>query len=313
VKVQNRSQVTKLLFKAGRVVGVKVNRGTSTARKTAVGRNSAGMVFKADAVIIATGGASYPATGSSGDGYQLAASAGHEIVKIRPALVPLETEGEVSTRLEGLSIRNVRARIAVDGKKQAEGFGEMFFTHFGVSGPVVLSLSKSVVDALRLRKRVTISIDLKPALDMRKLDARLLRELDAHGKKQFHELLRRLLPIKLIPVCMDEIGVSPNKLGHQITGQERKRLRAWLKNFRLTVTGYRPFTEAIITAGGVNTREVDPRTMASRRVKGLYFAGEVLDLDADTGGYNLQSAFTTGWIAGRASAQQEGSLRSLTT
>ena len=304
VKLYTRSRVTTLLLEAGRVTGVKVNRGPSTARENAVASKSSGRVYGGDAVIIATGGTSYPATGSSGDGYPLAQSAGHRIVKIRPALVPLETEGDISGRLQGLSLRNVNVRIAVDGKKQAEGLGEMLFTHFGVSGPVILSLSRLVVDALQLRKRVAISIDLKPALDTHKLDARLLRELDAHGKKRFHTLLQRLLPKKLIPVCMDEIGVSPNKLGHQITGQERRRLGAWLKDFRLTVTGYRPFTEAIITAGGVDTREVNPRTMASRLVKGLYFAGEVLDLDADTGGYNLQAAFTTGWVAGRASAQR---------
>ena len=254
-------------------------------------------------MIVATGGASYPATGSTGDGYRMAQAAGHAIVPIRPALVPLETAGDIAPRLQGLTLRNVSVRVWGDGKKLAEAFGEMLFTHFGVSGPITLTLSRQVVDALRLGQQVCLSIDLKPALDEPRLDARLLRDLDAHGKRQFQTLLQDLLPRKLIPVCIDLTGISPHKVGHQIAAQERKQLRTWLKDFRLQVTGYRPFTEAIVTAGGVDTREVDPRTMASRLVKGLYFAGEVLDVDADTGGYNLQAAFSTGWVAGRSAAQ----------
>jgi len=288
VTLRTRSPVERLLVEGGRVVGVQVSRGR---------------VYRADAVIVATGGASYPATGSTGDGYRLAESVGHTIVPIRPALVPLETAGDIAPRLQGLSLRNVTVRVWVDGKKQAEAFGEMLFTHFGLSGPIILSLSRQVVDALRLAQRVILSIDLKPALDERKLDARLLRDLDAHGKQQFRTFLKGLLPRKLIPVCIDLTGIRPDKAGHQITAQERKRLRMWLKDFRLEVTGYRPFTEAIITAGGVDTREVNPRTMASRLVEGLYFAGEVLDVDADTGGYNLQAAFSTGWVAGRSAAR----------
>jgi len=188
-------------------------------------------------------------------------------------------------------------------EQQAERFGEMLFTHFGVSGPIVLSLSRLAVDALRLGQEVHLSIDLKPALDEQKLDARLLRDLDAHGKQQFQTLLRGLLPRKLIPVCMDLVDIPPHKPGNQITAQERERLRRWLKGFRLRVVGHRPFTEAIITAGGVSTREVNPRTMASHLAEGLYFAGEVLDVDADTGGYNLQAAFSTGWVAGRSAAR----------
>ncbi len=288
VTLRTQSPVERLLVEGGRVVGVQASRGR---------------VYRADAVIVATGGASYPATGSTGDGYRLAESVGHTIVPIRPALVPLETAGGVAPRLQGLSLRNVTVRVWVNGKKQAKVFGEMLFTHFGLSGPIILSLSRQVVDALRLGQRVILSIDLKPALDERKLDARLLRDLDAHGKQQFRTWLKGLLPRKLIPVCIDLTGIVPEKAGHQITAQERKRLRMWLKDFRLEVTGYRPFTEAIITAGGVDTREVDPRTMASRLVEGLYFAGEVLDVDADTGGYNLQAAFSTGWVAGRSAAR----------
>jgi predicted Rossmann fold flavoprotein len=303
VRLRTQSPVERLLVEGGRVAGVHVSRPP-------------GQVYRGDAVIVATGGASYPATGSTGDGYQLAQSVGHTIVPIRPALVPLETAGDIPARLQGLSLRNVTVRVWMiprsrqpdrstgpAGKEQAEAFGEMMFTHFGVSGPVILSLSRQVVDALRQGQRVTISIDLKPALDERKLDARLLRDLDAHGKQQFRTLLKGLLPRKLIPVCFDLTGIPPDKVGHQITAEERKRLRTWLKDFRLEVSGYRPFTEAIITAGGVDTHEVDPRSMASRLVGGLYFAGEVLDVDADTGGYNLQAAFSSGWLAGRAAAQ----------
>ena len=291
VTLRTRSPVERLLVEGGRVVGVQVSR-------------SPDQVYRADAVIVATGGASYPGTGSTGDGYRLAESVGHAVVPIRPALVPLETAGDVAPRLQGLSLRNVTLRLWVNGKKRAETFGEMLFTHFGLSGPIVLSLSRQVVDALHLGQSVILSVDLKPALDEHKLDARLLRDLDAHGKQQFRTLLKGLLPRKLIPVCIDLTGISPDKAGHQITAQERKRLRTWLKDFRLEVTGYRPFSEAIITAGGVDTREVDPRTMASRLVEGLYFAGEVLDVDADTGGYNLQAAFSTGWVAGQSAARQ---------
>jgi predicted Rossmann fold flavoprotein len=303
VSLRTRSPVERLLVEGGRVVGVEVSRVPSRTGESPTHDRSTGKVYRADAVIIATGGASYPATGSTGDGYRLAESVGHSIVPIRPALVPLETAGDIAARLQGLSLRNVTVRVWSDGKKQAESFGEMLFTHFGLSGPIILSLSKQVVDALRLGQGVTISIDLKPALDEQKLDARLLRDLDAHGKQQFRTLLKGLLPRKLIPVCVDLTGIPPDKAGHQITAQERKRLRVWLKDFRLEVTGYRPLAEALITAGGVDTREVDPRTMASRLVEGLHFAGEVLDVDADTGGYNLQAAFSTGWVAGRSAAR----------
>jgi len=296
VTVRTGSPVEQLVVEEGRIAGVQVSRNQVFSEKPGF--------YYADAVIVATGGASYPATGSTGDGYRLAESVGHAIAPIRPALVPLETAGDVAPRLQGLSLRNVTVRVWADGRKRAEAFGEMLFTHFGVSGPIVLSLSKQAVDALRQGQRVALSIDLKPALDEGKLDARLLRDLDAHGKRQFHTWLKGLLPAKLIPVCMELTSISPRAVGHQITAQERRRLRTWLKDFRLEVTGHRPLAEAIITAGGVETREVDPRTMASRLVEGLYFAGEVLDVDADTGGYNLQAAFSTGWLAGRSAAQR---------
>jgi len=262
-----------------------------------------GAPFYSDAVILATGGASYPATGSSGDGYDLARAVGHTIVPIRPALVPIETAGDVAPRLEGLSLRNVRLTVRAGSEVLDEAFGEMLFTASGVSGPIVLSLSRQVVDALRAGRRVVLSVDLKPALDEAKLDARLLRDLDQYGKRHVQTLLKGLLPGKLIPICVEQTGIPAHQEANQVTVEQRDRLRAWLKNFTLEATGYQGFERAIVTAGGVDTREIDPRTMASRLVRGLYFAGEVIDVDADTGGYNLQAAFTTGYVAGRAAAE----------
>ena len=262
-----------------------------------------GAPFYSDAVILATGGASYPATGSSGDGYDLARAVGHTIVPIRPALVPIETAGDVAPRLEGLSLRNVRLTVRAGNEVLDEAFGEMLFTATGVSGPIVLSLSRQVVDALRAGRQVALSIDLKPALDEEKLDARLLRDLDRYGKRHVQTLLKGLLPSKLIPICIEQTGIPAHREANQVTAEQRDRLRAWLKDFTLEVTGYQGFERAIVTAGGVDTREIDPRTMASRLVRGLYFAGEVIDVDADTGGYNLQAAFSTGYVAGRAAAE----------
>ncbi|MCP4685128.1 MAG: NAD(P)/FAD-dependent oxidoreductase [bacterium] len=276
-------RVTQLLTKQKRIVGVHATEDIA-----------------ADAVIIATGGVSYPATGSSGDGYQLARQVGHTIAPVRPSLVPVETGGNTAQRLQGLSLRNVAAKVLVEGKKKAEEFGEMLFTHFGLSGPIILRLSRVMVDALQDKKNVTVSIDLKPALSEEKLDARLLRDIEEHGKRQSHTFVKGLLPGKLLPVCMDLTNIAPDKPANQLTAAERMRLRTWLKDFRFEITGHRPWEEAIITAGGVSTKEIDPRTMASRLVEGLYFAGEVIDIDGSTGGYNLQAAFSTGWLAGHA-------------
>lgn len=287
VRVWTGARVERLIVAGGCVGGVALADGRE---------------HHARAVIVATGGASYPGTGSTGDGYRLAEAVGHTVIPVRPALVPLETAGDVAPRLQGLSLRNVRVTLSVDGQPQPSAFGEMLFTHFGVSGPEILSLSRAAVDALDAGGRVRLTIDLKPALDEAALDARLLRDLDAHGRQQFHTVLKGLLPRKLIPVCCELARIPPDRPVHQITARERGRLRGWLKGFYLDVTGYRSWHEAIITAGGVDLREIDPRTMESRLVAGLYFAGEVLDLDADTGGYNLQAAFSTGWLAGRSAA-----------
>jgi len=287
VTLRTESAVEQLLTEPGRVVGV---------------RTVDGRVYRGDAVIVATGGASYPSTGSTGDGYAFARSAGHTVVPIHPALVPLETAGQTAPRLEGLSLRNVNVSVWIDGRKETDAFGEMVFTAFGVSGPVILTLSRVVVGALRAGRRVTLAFDLKPALDHPTLDARLLDEISASPQRHVRNLLKELLPSKLVPVCLDLVGLAPHRAAHQITAGERKRLRVWLKDFRLPVTDHRPLREAIVTAGGVDTSEVDPHTMASRLVAGLYFAGEVLDVDGETGGYNLQAAFSTGWVAGRSAA-----------
>ena len=298
VNVQTSARAMSLLIEGGDVAGIKVVRGEGSASKE--------QRIEGDAVILAMGGASYPATGSTGYGYALAASAGHTIVPPRPALVPLETAGDVAQRLDGLKLRNVKARVLVGDEKRSEAFGELAFTEHGLTGPIIRSQSKLVVDALGEGKPVAVSIDLKPALDKKKLDARLLRDLDAHGKRSFRTLLKDLLPQALIPICLEATGIAADKPGHQVTAAERNKLRAWLKDLRLDVTGHRDWDEAIITAGGIDTREVDPRTMASRLVPGLYFAGEILDVDADTGGYNLQAAFSTGYVSGRAASAGMG-------
>lgn len=287
VKIWTQSPAQEIVIYEQRVLGVRTEHTQ----------------LDADSVIIATGGASYPGTGSTGDGYTFAQDSGHTIVPIRPALVPLVTAGNTAKQLQGLSLRNVRVIVWTDGKKTASAFGEMLFTHFGVSGPIILTLSRGIVDSLRAKKEVALSIDLKPALDEGKLDARLLRDLKMFSNKQYKTILNELLPKTLIPVCIQQTSISAEKAGHQISAAERKRLRIWLKDFRLNIKDHRKFNQAIVTAGGVDLREVDPKTMGSRLVEGLYFAGEVLDVDADTGGYNLQAAFSTGWLAGRSATK----------
>ena len=278
------------------VVGIETEDGRLTGVVTEGGR------FPCDAAILATGGASYPETGSTGDGYLLARSAGHSIVNIRPALVPLDTAGPTAGRMAGLNLINVGVKTLRDGVKFQKAFGEMGFSGTGAMGPVINTLSGRAVDAMRAGHEITLSIDLKPALDEKKLDKRILRDFSARPGEPMNSVLRALLPREMIAVCLDETGISPAATPSSITAVERKRLRGWLKDLRLEVTGHRPIEEAIVTAGGVETREVDPRTMESRLLKGLYMAGEVMDIQADTGGYNLQAAFSTGWVAARAAA-----------
>jgi predicted Rossmann fold flavoprotein len=286
VEVRMHCRATRLLLDGNTVQGVALDNGQQIA---------------AGAVIAATGGASYPRTGSSGDGYRLAEQAGHKVTPIRPALVPLAVAGAEPRSLMGLSLRGVEVRLLLDGQELASGSGEMLFTHYGVSGPLILTLSGPAVEWIG-RGRLELSIDLRPALTAEELDAELRADLEQHGRRTFGNWLKALLPSRLVEVVAARSGIPPSKPAHQITAVERARLRALLQDFRLTVTGHRPLHEAMVTAGGVDTREVDPMTMASRLVKGLYFAGELLDVQADTGGYNLQAAFSTGYVAGRAAA-----------
>ena len=253
--------------------------------------------INAKKVIICTGGKSYPATGSTGYGYVLAKSVGHTIEQPFPALVPIVTKGNIAGLLQGLSLKNINASVWINGKKQTDAFGEMLFTHFGLSGPIILTISRFIVKELINNNKIDISIDLKPALDNSKLDKRLLRDLNEYGKKQIDNIFKLWLPAKLIPVFIKECGIDPTKEGHQITSKERNKIKSLMKDLRLEVIGNRPFKEAIITAGGIITKEIYSKTMQSKLVKNLYFAGEVIDVDANTGGYNLQIAYSTGWLA----------------
>ncbi len=275
------------------VSGLVVRDGAVCGVETAGGKT-----YEADAVIVATGGSSYPRTGSSGDGYALARAVGHTVTPVRPALVPLESRDVPRDQLTHLNLRNVSARIVIDGKKKAQEFGELTFTATGLSGPIILTVSGMIVDALDGGAAVSIALDLKPALDEKKLDARLLREIDRDGRATFRDMLNSLLPMALIPVCMNALAIPHDRRLHEMSASERKALRGWLKHCVFTIDGYRPLDEAIVTAGGVVLKEIDPRSMESRLVRGLYFAGEVLDLAGDTGGYNLQAAFSTGRLAG---------------
>lgn len=254
-------------------------------------------------LILCSGGKSYPATGSTGDGYKLAQEIGHTIITPRPALVPLEVTGDVASRLQGLSLRNIRAVLWVNDRKCKDEFGELLFTHFGLSGPVVLTLSRFAVEELDKKSKVRLSIDLKPALDEQKLDVRLQRDIDTHGKKQLGNLFREWLPAKMIPVFLDLLQLDPNKEAHQVNAKERKRILLLMKNLCFEVSNYRGFKEAVITSGGISTEEVDNKSMQSKIIQGLYFSGEILDLDANTGGFNLQIAFSTAWLAADSTTQ----------
>ncbi len=260
--------------------------------------------YYADAVIVATGGISYPSTGSTGDGYRFAREAGHQVTEQRPALVPLVAKEAWVKELQGLSLRNVEVAIYSGKKKLYEEFGEMLFTHFGVSGPAVLSAS-SIVGKKLSSQPLTMTIDLKPALSAEQFDARVLRDFDSAKNKQFKNALGGLYPSKLIPVIIALTGIAPEKPVNEISREERQKIISITKKLSLTLTGVRDYNEAIITQGGVHIKEINPATMESKLVSGLYFAGEVLDLDALTGGYNLQIAWSTGYTAG-SSAGQDG-------
>ena len=283
VDVHLEEPVKKLLVDDGVVTGVVTDKET----------------YHADAVVIATGGKSYPATGSTGDGYMLAAQVGHTITDIRPSLVPIVTEESWVKDLMGLSLRNVELSVVAKNKVQAKMFGEMMFTHFGITGPIVLSLSHTVGKLMRKKNIGTIGLDinLKPALSPEILDKRLQKDFDLYSKKQLINGMKDLLPSRLIPLIIELAGIDPQKPINQISKEERQQIGYMLQHMPLTVKGLRPVEEAIVTAGGISLKEFNPKTMESKLVKGLYGAGEVLDIDAFTGGYNLQAAFSTGYVA----------------
>lgn len=283
VDVHLEEPVKKLLVDDGVVTGVVTDRET----------------YHADAVVIATGGKSYPATGSTGDGYILAAQVGHKITDIRPSLVPIVTEESWVKDLMGISLRNVELSVVAKNKVQAKMFGKMMFTHFGITGPIVLSLSHTVGKLMRKKNIGTIGLDinLKPALSPETLDKRLQKDFDLYSKKQLINGMKDLLPSRLIPLIIELAGIDPQKPINQISKEERQQIGYMLQHMPLTVKGLRPVEEAIVTAGGISLKEFNPKTMESKLVKGLYGAGEVLDIDAFTGGYNLQAAFSTGYVA----------------
>lgn len=290
IKVKCNTQVEEILVENSQIIGV-IAEGTK---------------IKADKIILATGGKSYPLTGSTGDGYELVKKLGHTITKIQPSLVPLESYNrDMCKELQGLSLRNIKIQLEdIEAKKNIyEDFGEMMFTHFGVSGPTILSSSahlvryKKIEEKLKNRK-IILKIDLKPALTEEKLDERVLRDFRKENNKQFKNSLNKLLPQKLIQPIINKSSINPNKKVNEITKEERRRLVKLLKEFIIEIKGFRPIEEAIITSGGINIKEINPKTMESKKIKGLYFAGEIIDVDAYTGGFNLQIAYSTGYVAG---------------
>lgn len=287
VEVLLHTKVTEILSKDGKITGVRLKNGEKRT---------------ADAIILATGGKSYSSTGSTGDGFVFAEQLGHKIEEPVPSLVPMTVLEDYCMQMQGLSLRNVQATIREGRKVFFEEFGEMLFTHFGVSGPLMLSASSVVNDRLR-KKNLSLTIDLKPALSEEQLDARILRDFEENKNRQFKNSVKGLLPAKMIPVVISLSGIDPEKKINGITKQERKKLVECIKAFPLTLTGLRGFNEAIITRGGVSVKQVDPSTMESKMVKGLYFAGEILDVDAYTGGFNLQIAWSTGYLAGSSIAE----------
>lgn len=290
VEVRLNTKVTGILTKPG---------GQKESEKPVISgvRLADGTAVSADAVLIATGGISYPATGSTGDGYAFAKSAGHKLMPPKPALVPFETREEWCRQLMGLALKNVSITICKEKKKVFEGFGEMLFTHFGVSGPLLISASSIIHDAAG-QMPLAMKIDLKPALSEQQLDRRILRDFEENANKAFKNVVQKLFPSKLVPVMISLSGIAEEKKVNEITKEERSALVHLTKGLPVTLIGLRDFNEAIITRGGVSVKEVNPSTMESRLVQGLYFAGEVLDVDALTGGFNLQIAWSTGYLAG---------------
>lgn len=293
VTIKTNFEVTKILTEGSVLTGIE-------------GKNN-GKIEKimADKIILTTGGKSYPVTGSTGDGYKMAKDLGHTITSLKPSLVPLICNGEskrLCQEMQGLSLRNVKVKITENNKVIYEDFGEMLFTHYGISGPIILSASAVLIrykniDELLKENKIKIHIDLKPALDEEKLDNRILRDFEELKNKQFKNSLGLLLPKKMVEPMISIIGIDPEKRINEITKEERKTIVKDLKNLELTINGFRGIEEAIVTKGGISIKEINPKTMESKLIQGLYFAGEIIDLDAFTGGFNLQIAWSTGYAA----------------
>ncbi len=286
VTVQKDSPVEGLAVNDGKITGVRL-----------VG----GRTLRCQALILATGGATYPATGSSGDGFIMAHALGHRIIEPKPALVPLITQENVAA-LSGLDLKNIGIRIFMDGKRRINTFGEVSFNRSGIGGPVILTQSRSIINWLEKGKTVHVVLDLKPALSEQKLDKRLQRDLQKRSHEKLTSVLRGLLPKQLIPYCLNATALSADLSASDISAKIRRQIADWLKNVRLSITDHRPLADGMVTSGGINVKEINPQTMESLLIKGLYFAGEVIDIDAETGGFNLQAAFSTGWLAGRSAA-----------
>ncbi len=286
VDVRLNTKVKSLLIRNGKITGVTINDGSK---------------LMADAVILATGGISYPLTGSDGDGIRMAEEAGHKTTEMKPALVPFVLKENFYQELQGLALKNAGAKLTYQGKVIYEGFGEMLFTHFGISGPLILSASSTYSKKIKKSNdEMTLTLDLKPALSIEQLDKRILRDFEENRNKQFKNAIAGLFPLKLIPVMIRESGIDPEKPVYEISKEERKEFGHLIKNWNMTVTETRSFREAIITQGGVSVKEINPSTMESKRIKGLFFAGEMIDVDALTGGFNLQIAWSTGYLAGES-------------
>lgn len=288
IEILLKCRVEGIEFEGSKIMGIKAN----------------GKLIPCQSAIIATGGMSYPGTGSTGDGYTWAENAGHSIIEPRPGLVPLEVKETWVKELQGLSLKNVKVRAYHQNNRTInEEFGEMLFTHFGLSGPIILSMSRDIGEVLyKNQGSVRLCLDLKPALSEEKLDERLQRDLAKYSRRKFNNALNDLLPQKIIPVVIRLSGIDSCKETHQVTRGERKKLLQTLKRMEFTITSTRPIAEAIVTAGGVEVKEINPKTMESRLIKGLYFAGEIIDVDGYTGGFNLQAAFSTGYLAGKSAA-----------
>ncbi len=286
VEIRLNTKVESLLIKNETVTGVKLADGSKV---------------QADAVILATGGISYPLTGSEGDGIRIAGETGHTVTEMKPALVPFMLKESFYQELQGLALKNAGAKLTYKGKVIYEGFGEMLFTHFGISGPLILSASSTYSKKIKnSNDEMMLTLDLKPALTMEQLDKRILRDFEENRNKQFKNAIAGLFPLKLIPVMIKESGIDPEKPVYQISREERKEFGHLIKNWNMTITGTRSFREAIITQGGVSVKDINPSTMESKRIKNLFFAGEMIDVDALTGGFNLQIAWSTGHLAGES-------------